>query len=93
MLIKFIYWLFVYYKVYFMVYNTPKDEIVRILKKEGTSTREEIAKNLKHKPNRAILMGYLRCLSDLAIIKSKNAGKAKIYFMKRGNDKWEYEKK
>lgn len=70
-----------------MVYNTPKDEIVRILKKEGTSTREEIAKNLKHKPNRAILMGYLRCLSDLAIIKSKNAGKAKIYFMKRGNDK------
>ena len=70
--------------VYHMVYYTLKGEIIRILKKEGTCTREDIARKLKQKPNRAILMGYLRCLSDLDIIKSKDAGKAKIYFMKGG---------
>lgn len=67
-----------------MVYHTLRDEIVEILKKEGASTREEITKKLKEKVNRAILMGYLRCLSDLEVIASKDAGKAKIYFLKGG---------
>lgn len=64
-----------------MVYHTLKGEIIEILKKDGACSREEIAKKLKEKPNRAILMGYLRCLSDLGIIISKDAGKAKIYFL------------
>jgi len=68
-----------------MVYYTLKEEILEILKKESVSSREEIARNLKQKPNRAILMGYLRCLVDLGVIESKDAGKAKIYFIgKRG---------
>lgn len=69
-----------------MVYHTLKEEIVEILKKEGPSSREEIAKKLKTKVNRAILMGYLRCLSDLGVIASKDAGKAKIYFLKGGQN-------
>lgn len=65
-----------------MVYHTLKKEVIDILKKEGTCTRKEIARGLKARPNRAILMGYLRCLVDLKIIESKDAGKAKIYFLK-----------
>jgi hypothetical protein len=65
-----------------MVYHSLKEEIVEILKKEGACSREEITKKLKDKPNRAILMGYLRCLSDLGVISSKDAGKAKIYFLR-----------
>jgi predicted transcriptional regulator len=67
-----------------MVYHTLKEEIIEILKKEGACSREEIAKKLKNKVNRAILMGYLRCLSDLGAIFSKDAGKAKIYLLKGG---------
>lgn len=64
-----------------MVYYSLKEEVVAILKKEGVCSREEINKKLKEKPNRAILMGYLRCLSDLKIIISKDIGKAKVYFL------------
>ncbi|MBT4165830.1 hypothetical protein HOE04_02215 [archaeon] len=64
-----------------MVYHNLKEEVVAILKKEGACSREEINSKLKEKPNRAILMGYLRCLADLGIIISKDAGKAKIYFL------------
>ncbi|MBR9704684.1 hypothetical protein GOV12_04680 [Candidatus Pacearchaeota archaeon] len=64
-----------------MVYHSLKEEIVAILKKEGVCSREEINSKLKEKPNRAILMGYLRCLSDLGIIISKDIGKAKVYFL------------
>ncbi|MBT3282279.1 MAG: hypothetical protein HN374_04860 [Cryomorphaceae bacterium] len=71
----------VYYRVYDMVYPSLKEEIVGILRKEGACSREEISKNLKEKPNRAILMGYLRCLSDFGFIISKDVGKAKIYFL------------
>ena len=61
--------------------NSLREEIVGVLKKESACSREEINKNLKEKPNRAILMGYLRCLSDLGILISKDVGKAKIYFL------------
>ena len=69
-----------------MVYHTLKEEIIEILRKENACSREEIAKKLKTKPNRAILMGYLRCLSDLDVIFSKDVGKAKIYML-RGEKK------
>ena len=69
-----------------MVYYKLGKEIVRILKKEGVSSREEISSKLKKKVNRAILMGYLRCLVDLNIIGSKDVGKAKIYFLKEGRN-------
>tara|TARA_Y100000310_G_scaffold231929_1_gene234646 strand:- start:85 stop:294 length:210 start_codon:yes stop_codon:yes gene_type:complete len=65
-----------------MVYYTLKEEVLRILKEEGMCTRVELAKKLKQEPNRAILMGYLRCLADFDIINSKDVGKAKIYFLK-----------
>ena len=64
-----------------MVYHNLKEEIIGILEKEGMCSREEISKKLKEKPNRAILMGYLRCLSDLDVISSKDVGKAKVYFL------------
>jgi hypothetical protein len=64
-----------------MVYDTLKEEIVEIIKKEGACSREEINKNLTEKPNRAILMGYLRCMADLGVIVSKDIGKAKVYFL------------
>jgi predicted transcriptional regulator len=64
-----------------MVYHNLKEEIVGILKKENACSREEINKNLKEKPNRAILMGYLRSLSDLGILISKDVGRAKVYFL------------
>jgi len=64
-----------------MVYHRLKEEIFGILKKEGACSREEISKKLKEKPNRAILMGYLRCLADFGLMISKDVGKAKIYFL------------
>jgi len=64
-----------------MVYSL-KEEIIRILRKESACSRSEIAGNLKSKPNRAILMGYLRALVDLGVINSKDIGKAKLYFLK-----------
>lgn len=67
-----------------MVYHTLKEEVVGILKKEGASTREEIASKLKENPNRAILMGYLRCLVDVDVIESKDVGRAKLYFLRGG---------
>ena len=67
-----------------MVYHTLREEVIDILKKEGASTREEIAAKLKEAPNRAILMGYLRCLVDLDIIESKDVGRAKLYFLREG---------
>jgi len=68
-----------------MVYHSLKEEVVEILKNEGASTREEIASKLKDNPNRAILMGYLRCLADLEIIDSKDVGRAKLYFLREGS--------
>jgi len=68
--------------VYYMVYLNLGEEILVILKKRGPCSRSEISRELKIKPNRAILMGYLRCLVDLGVIDSKDAGKAKIYFLK-----------
>ncbi len=71
----------VHHIVHPIVHYVLKEEIVEILKKEGACSREEIAKKLKNNLNRAILMGYLRCLSDLGVIISKDAGKAKIYIL------------
>ena len=65
-----------------MVYHSLNEEIIEILKKEGACSREEIASKLTQNPNRAILMGYLRCLVDLDIINSKDVGRAKLYFLK-----------
>jgi len=67
-----------------MVHHTLKEEIVAILRKEGACSRVEIASKLKEKLNRAILMGYLRCLVDLGVLISKDVGKAKIYFLGKG---------
>jgi predicted transcriptional regulator len=67
-----------------MVYHSLSEEIVGILKKEGACSREELASKLAEKPNRAILMGYLRCLVDLDVIGSKDVGRAKLYFPKGG---------
>jgi len=67
-----------------MVYHTLKKGVVDILKKEGACSRQEIVSKLKDNPNRAILMGYLRCLVDLGLICSKDVGRAKIYFLRGG---------
>jgi hypothetical protein len=56
-------------------------KIVAYLKKRGEPlTQREIAIGLPG-INRAVLLGYLRCLVDLGKIKSKDSGKAKIYYV------------
>jgi len=64
-----------------MVYLILKEEVVAILEREKACSRMEIASKLKEKVNRAILMGYLRCLVDVGVLVSKDIGKAKIYFL------------
>tara|TARA_Y100000034_G_C6792835_1_gene355111 strand:- start:198 stop:407 length:210 start_codon:yes stop_codon:yes gene_type:complete len=67
-----------------MVYHSLKEEVIEVLKREGSSTREEIASKLSENPNRAILMGYLRALVDMGVIESKDVGRTKLYFLKGG---------
>lgn len=56
-------------------------KIIGFLKKKGEAcTQKEISMGLPN-VNRAVLLGYLRCLVDLGKIKSKDSGKAKIYFL------------
>jgi hypothetical protein len=43
-------------------------------------TQKDIATALP-KMNRAVLLGYLRCLVDTGKIKSRNSGKTKIYYL------------
>jgi len=43
-------------------------------------TQKEISRELSD-INRAILLGYLRCMVDMGIISSKDSGKAKVYFI------------
>jgi len=43
--------------------------------------------------DRAILMGYLRCLVDLGILESKYMGRTKIYFLKREKKLFKREKR
>jgi predicted transcriptional regulator len=55
------------------------EKIINLLKeRKEPLTPKEIENSVKI--NRAVLLGYLRCLTDLEIIKSKDSGKAKIYF-------------
>jgi len=55
-------------------------KIVSVLKEsDGPCTQKEISSALPG-INRAVLLGYLRCLVDVGKIKSKDSGKAKIYY-------------
>lgn len=57
------------------------EKIVAFLKKKGEPcTQREIAVSLPS-INRAVLLGYLRCLVDVGKVKSKDSGKAKVYFL------------
>jgi len=56
-------------------------DIIALLRAKGEPlTQKEIADGLGE-INRAILLGYLRCLVDLGKIKMKASGKANIYFL------------
>ena len=56
------------------------EKIVGFLEKsDGPCTQKEIAGALPG-INRAVLLGYLRCLVDVGRIKSKDIGKAKSYY-------------
>ena len=68
-----------------MVDNTWIEKIMNLLKKEP-AFQEEIRTILKN-PDRAILTGYLRCLVDLGKIRSKDRGRAKVYFLKKESSK------
>jgi len=57
------------------------EKIIAFLKKGGEPcTQKEIALGLVG-INRAVLLGYLRCLVDVGKVKSKDSGKAKIYYL------------
>lgn len=56
-------------------------KIVGFLRENGgPCTQREIAMALPS-INRAVLLGYLRCLVDVGKVKSKDSGKAKIYYL------------
>jgi len=56
-------------------------KIISVIKTGGAPlTQKEISTKVGN-INRAVLLGYLRCMTDLGKIKSKNSGKAKIYFL------------
>ncbi|MCR4284637.1 MAG: hypothetical protein NUV97_01170 [archaeon] len=56
-------------------------KIIAALKTGGAPlTQKEIADKVGD-INRAVLLGYLRCLVDLEKIKAKDSGKAKIYYL------------
>jgi len=57
------------------------ESIVAFLKEDGgPCTQKDIAGALPSM-NRAVLLGYLRCLVDNGKIKSRDSGKAKIYYL------------
>ena len=45
----------------------------------GPCTQRDVAGALPAM-NRAVLLGYLRCLVDVGKIKSRDSGKAKVYY-------------
>lgn len=55
-------------------------KVIGVLRKGEPCTQREIAGELSD-INRAVLLGYLRCLVDIGKIKSKDGGKAKIYYL------------
>ena len=56
-------------------------KIVSFLKgSDGPCTQREISLALPG-INRAVLLGYLRCLVDVRKVKSKDSGKAKVYWL------------
>ena len=56
-------------------------KIVNFLRNSGEPcTQKDIANGLPSM-NRAVLLGYLRCLVDIGKVKSKDSGKAKIYYL------------
>jgi len=65
-----------------MVYYKLQDKIIKILQNGESYSQQQISLKID-KINRAILMGYLRCLVDSGKIKSKDVGKTKIYFLKK----------
>jgi predicted transcriptional regulator len=58
-----------------------RENVVKFLKENcGPCTQKEIAAGLPN-VNRAVLLGYLRCLVDMGEVKSKDSGRAKIYYL------------
>ncbi len=71
------------FKVYCLQYRMPtiNQKIISHLRKSGEPlTQKELSRMLPNM-NRAVLLGYLRCLVDLGKIRSKDSGKAKIYYL------------
>jgi hypothetical protein len=56
-------------------------KIINLLKERSDPLTQMEVSNALPDVNRAILLGYLRCLVDMGKIKSKNSGKAKIYYL------------
>ncbi len=57
------------------------EKIVAFLRKDGgPCTQKEISGALPG-INRAVLLGYLRCLVDVGEVKSKDSGRAKVYYL------------
>jgi hypothetical protein len=64
-----------------MVDHAMYNKIISLLRAKGEPlTQKEIADGLSE-INRAILLGYLRCLVDLGKIRMKASGKANIYYL------------
>ncbi len=70
-----------FFKVCCMPCCMLHEKIVAFLKNNGgPCTQRDIALGLPN-VNRAVLLGYLRALSDLGKIKSRDSGKAKVYYL------------
>ncbi len=63
------------------------DRIIKGLPERGEPLfLDEIRKKLGN-PDRARLLGYLKCLVDLKIIQSKKQGNAIVYYKNKGDKK------
>jgi len=69
------------FKGHCALYGIMYRKIVAYLRNdEGPCTQRDIAGALPMM-NRAVLLGYLRCLVDIGKIKSRDSGKAKVYYL------------
>ena len=69
------------FKGYSILYCMLNEKIIAYLKKDGGPCTQRDITGALPAMNRAVLLGYLRCLVDVGKIKSRDSGKAKIYYL------------
>ena len=69
------------FKEYCALYSMLCERIIAYLKKDGGPCTQRDITGALPSMNRAVLLGYLRGLVDVGKIKSRDSGKAKVYYL------------